>query len=345
MKVSLLHLWLLPVLAASFQSSTPSFTVFKHITSLKSTTSEATTSTNNSNKLLSRDRYIATNRFTVRRGKEAKFEKRWATRKSRLSTLDGFRYFHLMRRVSVDGALDSGVDPELANVDGKKFGNYVSFTIWNEKKNFNAWRSGDAFREAHGGTSIKAFLGTMVKSAMLLKGAPRPAFYDGLLQRSIIPETIPETVDGWRNIESDTLGKQILPSECFIACNQFFVPSENAKDFELRWAGRESKLSECDGFISFGLLRRDAKAKGHGVSPLGDDEPTYVSTAVWKDRVSFQKWKEGKSLKKRHETSSYDTTGNNTSTEKKQSSKPLWTQPPVPIFYEGTLVITNEEGA
>lgn len=39
---------------------------------------------------------------------------------------------------------------------------YVSFTVWQGKENFNAWRKGDAFREAHGGTSISAFLGTMV---------------------------------------------------------------------------------------------------------------------------------------------------------------------------------------
>ena len=48
--------------------------------------------------LLKRDRYVATNRFAVRKGQQAKFEKRWATRKSRLATLPGFQYFHLMRR-------------------------------------------------------------------------------------------------------------------------------------------------------------------------------------------------------------------------------------------------------
>jgi len=45
--------------------------------------------------LLKRDRYVATNRFAVRKGKGAKFEARWANRKSRLSELQGFKYFHL----------------------------------------------------------------------------------------------------------------------------------------------------------------------------------------------------------------------------------------------------------
>ena len=61
--------------------------------------------------------------------------------------------------------------------------NYVSFTVWEEKRHFNAWRQGDAFKEAHGGTSITAFLGAMVSSLRVLKGPPRPAFYDGLLQQ------------------------------------------------------------------------------------------------------------------------------------------------------------------
>jgi len=47
---------------------------------------------------------------------------RWATRKSRLATLPGFKYFHLMRRVSLDG--------DGAEVDDDDKYNYVSFTIW-----------------------------------------------------------------------------------------------------------------------------------------------------------------------------------------------------------------------
>lgn len=222
---------------------------------------EATTSSDakeNGDESLKRDRYMATNRFTVRPGREAKFEKRWADRSSRLASLDGFKYFHLMRRVALDDKVNSGIDPLTAT---DPFGNYVSFTIWSEKKHFNAWRSGDAFKEAHGGTSLFAFVTTMVSSAMVLKGAPKPAMYDGLLQQSILPDSVPETVEGWRNVEAD--GENILPAECFVACNQFFVPSENADGFEQRWKNRTSKLKECDGFVSFSLLRRDNKAKGY----------------------------------------------------------------------------------
>jgi len=154
-----------------------------------------------------------------------------------------------------------------------------------DKKSFNAWRAGDAFKEAHGGTSIGAFLGAMVSSLRVLRGAPKPAFYDGLLVQAAQPENIPETVrdcsafclhreffekrlcsllllqcyqqptfilfhtqsplfspisrgahaqvDGWREVEAD--GVSLLPTEAFVACNQFHVSGEeNCAAFEKR---------------------------------------------------------------------------------------------------------------
>mmetsp|Transcript_18210 Transcript_18210/g.29859 ORF Transcript_18210/g.29859 Transcript_18210/m.29859 type:complete len:339 (+) Transcript_18210:71-1087(+) len=287
--------------------------------------------------LLKRDRYVATNRFTVRPGRAAKFEKRWADRSSRLAELEGFKYFQLMRRVGLENEVNSGIDP-FASTD--PFGNYVSFTIWDEKKHFNAWRGGEAFKEAHGGTSLFAFVTTMVSSAMVLTGAPKPAFYDGLLQQSTIPEQVPETVNGWRSVEAD--GKNILPAEAFIACNQFFVPPSNAVAFEQRWANRTSKLKECDGFVSFSMLRRDVKAKGHGISPMGEEEPTYVSTTIWKDRQAFENWKNGNAFKEAHA----EKKGDEPKEQKpQQPPAPLWSKPPVPVFYESTLVISSPDGA
>ncbi|KAL7439899.1 hypothetical protein ACHAXH_006952 [Discostella pseudostelligera] len=334
---------LLLLLFAGYGKVVQSFTVAKprSSTQLYSTTAapnDAATSvsaTNNDKELLKRDRYVATNRFTVRPGSSAKFEKRWADRSSRLASLEGFKYFHLMRRVAVDDDVNSGIDP-LANID--PFGNYVSFTIWAEKKHFNAWRTGDAFKEAHGGTSLFAFVTTMVSSAMVLKGAPKPAFYDGLLQQSIVPESIPETVDGWRKVEAN--GVDILPAECFVACNQFFVPPNNAFEFEQRWKNRTSQLKECDGFVSFSLLRRDVKAKGHGIAPMGEEEPTYMSCTIWRDRAAFNGWKSGMAFKEAHGSG-----GGDGEEKKQQPPTPLWSKSPVPVFYEGTLVISSAEGA
>jgi heme-degrading monooxygenase HmoA len=207
--------------------------------------------------LLKRDGYVATNRFAVRAGQAAKFERRWATRKSRLATLEGFRYFMLMRRVKIqdDGSVlyDEGDTAETAQ------DNYVSFTIWNRKSDFSAWRSGEAFKEAHGGTSIGAFLSTMVSSAMVLRGPPRPAFYDGLLlQTSSSPSSSFETVDGWRNVEAD--GVNTLPAECFVEMTKLFVPLDSASNFEQAY--KETKMPTVEGVIASSLMRRDGQAKG-----------------------------------------------------------------------------------
>ena len=320
-----------------------------------SATDEATTAKGSGgddtapNGLLKRDRYVASNRFAVRPGREAKFEKRWATRKSRLAELDGFRYFHLMRRVTLNDDDDGSTSYDGGDDKESSQGNYVSFTVWDKKSDFSAWRKGDAFVEAHGGTSIGAFVSTMVNSALVLKGPPRPAFYDGLLVQSEEPEFMPETVDGWRKIDFPNEGT--LPAECFVACNQFFVPRDNAVAFEQRWKNRESKLRDCEGFVAFSMMRRDGQAKGHGTVAMDESvEPTYLSTTIWKDRASFQKWRDGSNFSKSHGKKDEGEVKGPVEASKKSpppqaQGPPMWSRPPKPIFYEGTLVISTADGA
>jgi heme-degrading monooxygenase HmoA len=253
-----------------------------------------------------------------------------------------------MRRVNVEGpesAYDGGQDKE------SRQGNYVSFTIWNKKSDFSAWRSGEAFKEAHGGTSIGAFLSTMVNSALVLQGPPRPAFYDGLLVQSTKPTELPDLVDGWRNMVDVADGVSTLPTECFIACNQFYVPPQNAVEFEQRWATRESALKECEGFVCFAMMRRDGQQKGHGTVEIQEGEPTYVSTTIWQNRQCFENWKNGQAFQKAHgngQQAKDVKTNDEGSSQPQQSAppkQPLWNRPPQPVFYEGTLVITSEDGA
>lgn len=327
--------------AAQFASPFPTTLCMSTTTPEDTITTEDDETALTSKGLLKRDRYVATNRFAVRKGKGAKFEARWANRKSRLSELQGFKYFHLMRRVTLNEDGTQTYD-EGDKKDGTNLGNYVSFTIWEKKSDFSRWRKGDAFKEAHGGTSISAFMSTMISSALILKGAPRPAFYDGLLQQSMEPDQMPETIDGWRNVEAD--GVTNLPEECFIATNQFYVPFENGAAFEERWADRVSTLKECDGFVSFSMLRRDTGGKGHGVVPFDENsEPTYQSTTIWKNRAAFDAWREGTAFKKAHgaKPPSEQSKGE----EAQKPPQPLWRIPPKPVFYEGTLVLSKPEGA
>ena len=134
--------------AVSGFSSVPSSSIKSVSSSLSATIEEATDDSLTDKGLLKRDRYVATNRFAVRKGKGAKFEQRWANRKSRLSELQGFKYFHLMRRVTLEEDGTNKYD-EGSKADGTNMGNYVSFTVWDRKSDFSAWRKGEAFKGKH----------------------------------------------------------------------------------------------------------------------------------------------------------------------------------------------------
>lgn len=219
------------------------------------------------------ERYIATNRFKVRKNAGPKFEKRWADRKSRVADLEGFRFFTLLKKVEEDGS-------ECASTD---LGNYLSFTVWENKDNFNTWRSGDAFKEAHGGGGLTGFIGLLTTALFILDGGPKPAFYDGLLPvvNDISVLSNLKSENGWRKVEAD--GENFLNPEIFVVQTRFPVAEGKETQFEQRWATRESKLLEFPGFVGFYLQRRDATK--------ADDGFNFVSSAIWKDKASFLNWR------------------------------------------------------
>jgi heme-degrading monooxygenase HmoA len=76
--------------------------------------------------------FIAMNRFKVLPGAEAAFEEVWTSRDTHLPSVPGFVSFHLLRGpVRDDHVL------------------YSSHTIWRDKQAFEAWRTSEAFRQAH----------------------------------------------------------------------------------------------------------------------------------------------------------------------------------------------------
>lgn len=194
-------------------------------------------------------RYVASNRFEIVPRSAAKFEARWATRKSRLAVLDGFRYFSLLRLTSAEG------DGEMA-----KF-NYVSFTIWSDKKGFNSWRTGEAFKEAHGGGTIFGFMDMLVNSIGVLKGPPKPVFYEGMFSDARAPDAsqMPKVEGGWRVVEAN--GQDKIDSEIVASMTNFQVDASRAKDFEALFSDFSSSTS---GFITFLLMKRDTQTKMHG---------------------------------------------------------------------------------
>uniref|UniRef100_A0A0G4IF81 ABM domain-containing protein n=1 Tax=Chromera velia CCMP2878 TaxID=1169474 RepID=A0A0G4IF81_9ALVE len=279
------------------------------------------------------ERYVATNRFKVRPGKGPAFEKRWADRKSRLAELDGFRFFALLRRTEAEG-VDYSSEGD--------FGNYVSFTVWEDKEAFEAWRTGDAFKEAHGGGGIMSFIQLLSTALFIVDGAPKPAFYDALIP--VPGERLDFASDGgWRTVKAD--GETALPGEIFVSQNRFSVRAGKEAEFEQKWKQRESKLKESDGFVGFLLLRRDATK--------ADDGYNYMVTTIWRDRAAFSNWRSSAQFKAAHANASPPPPPVSDSADSSSSSvvpptsstpEGLYLGPPKLRFFEGVLTLSSQKG-
>jgi heme-degrading monooxygenase HmoA len=277
---------------------------------------------------LAAERYVATNRFRVKDGREAAFEKRWADRKSKLGLLDGFRFFCMMRRVDREGTT---YEDDI---------NYISCTVWEEQKYFDAWKAGDAFKEAHGGGTVGGIASMLVATAMNTKGKPKAAMWEGVLPVSMGAGASPPE-GGWRQVEAD--GTTMLDGECFLAMNRFTVAPGSETAFEQRFAQRESKLEDYDGFKGFVLLRRD------GADPDGFN---YSTWSVWRDRAAFDAWS---SAQKKPAGPPKAASGGGAPPPggggppgggKPGAGGPpsIYVRPPVPAFYEGILMLESAQG-
>merc|ERR1712224_96772 len=248
------------------------------------------------------DRYVATNRFRVqelREGADAKFEQRWARRPSRLATMDGFRWFALFRRVSRDGG------PLV--IDNEDF-NYCSFTMWDNKDSFLVWRTGDAFKEAHGGGNFFGILDMLISSTQTLKGKPKPLMYEARgtcsVPVSASDPSISGSQGGWRNVEAD--GINILEPECFMATMDY----RGSPNYDLI-AEQFTRAKDCPGFKVATLLSPDTS----------DDADTLTAATIWDNQKSWEDFaaSEGKIA----------------------SDLPA----PSPKYFEGKLMLTTEKGA
>ena len=76
--------------------------------------------------------FIAMNRFQVKPGHEAEFERMWAERESHLAEVLGFREFRLLK------------GPE-----GEGHCLYSSHVVWDSREAFDDWTKSEAFRAAH----------------------------------------------------------------------------------------------------------------------------------------------------------------------------------------------------
>ncbi|MGB0660328.1 MAG: antibiotic biosynthesis monooxygenase family protein [Mangrovicoccus sp.] len=84
--------------------------------------------------------YLTMNRFKVKIGQEEAFETVWKSRDSHLTSVPGFKGFHLMK----------GSEHEAG------YRLYASHTLWDSEDAFIAWTKSEAFRKAHAGAKSSA---------------------------------------------------------------------------------------------------------------------------------------------------------------------------------------------
>ena len=90
----------------------------------------------------------------------------------------------------------------------------------------------------------------------------------------------------------------------FVAMNRFKVVPGQEEAFENVWRGRDSRLSEMDGFRSFHLLR----------GPKRDDHTLYSSHTIWESREAFEAWTKSQQFRDSHKNAG--------------QNKPLYLGPP-----------------
>ncbi|MEM6464973.1 MAG: antibiotic biosynthesis monooxygenase [Pseudomonadota bacterium] len=77
----------------------------------------------------------------------------------------------------------------------------------------------------------------------------------------------------------------------YLAMNRFTVKSENAEAFEALWLGRESHLTEMEGFVQFHMLR----------GPEEDGIVLYSSHTVWESEDAFRDWTRSAAFRAAHQ--------------------------------------------
>ncbi|WP_180900837.1 antibiotic biosynthesis monooxygenase family protein [Martelella soudanensis] len=78
----------------------------------------------------------------------------------------------------------------------------------------------------------------------------------------------------------------------YIAMNRFKVATGSEEAFEAIWKGRDSRLAELSGFISFHLLK--------GRQFADDGYTLYVSHTMWESEEAFTDWTRSEQFRDAH---------------------------------------------
>ncbi|PRY25402.1 heme-degrading monooxygenase HmoA [Aliiruegeria haliotis] len=76
----------------------------------------------------------------------------------------------------------------------------------------------------------------------------------------------------------------------FLTMNRFQIKPGCEDAFEAIWKGRESKLPDVPGFVSFHLMR----------GPEMDDHTLYASHTMWASEDAFRDWTKSEAFRQAH---------------------------------------------
>merc|ERR1719310_1668775 len=79
--------------------------------------------------------------------------------------------------------------------------NYISCTVWERFDDFDAWKRGDAFKEAHGGGTIGGIASMLIATAQNTKGKSKAAMWEGVLPVSMGAGDA--QTEAWRQVDAD----------------------------------------------------------------------------------------------------------------------------------------------
>lgn len=102
--------------------------------------------------------FVVMNRFSINPGRESDFEDSWRNRESYLHSVAGFRGFALLRNQSNEGGHTE----------------FISYTTWETRADFDAWRQSDDFRRAHAQGSLEG----------VLTGPPKASLYETIVEEA-----------------------------------------------------------------------------------------------------------------------------------------------------------------
>lgn len=146
-----------------------------------------------------------------------------------------------------------------------------------EKKDFQSWRTGPAFKEAHGGGDIFSFVGMIISGFLTSNGPPTPCFWRGQVKLPDVPPPVKFDGGPGSKPEFDGSKDESIEPDVFVSIRRFSTPDhiDMEKQSELLIGASGLRFSQS-------LTRDDATDDGAGgaLMSVWDSKEDYEASAL-----------------------------------------------------------------